>query len=81
MDWTTIVSAVLGLIAVVFGGFWLKAKGKLQQGLALAKETHDLIEVAVEALDDNALDKSEVEAIKKEALEVKAAWKALIGKE
>jgi len=80
MDWTTIVSAVLGLVAVVFGGFWLKAKGKLSQVVILAKETHDLIDVAIGALEDNALDKTEVESIKKEALEVRDAWKVLIGK-
>jgi len=81
MDWTVIVSALLGLAAVVASGFFLKAKGKLKQVVALGKEAMDVAIVAVDALEDNAIDKAEVEAIKKEALELKGAWKALIGKE
>jgi len=81
MDWTVIVSAVLGLAAVVASGFFLKAKGKLNLVKTLGKEAVDVLIVAIEALDDNTIDKAEVEAIKKEALELKGAWKALIGKE
>ena len=81
MDWTVIVSAALGLVAVIASGFFLKAKGKLRQVVTLGKEALDVAMVAVDALEDNAIDKTEVEAIKKEALELKGAWKALIGKE
>ncbi|GAG04703.1 unnamed protein product [marine sediment metagenome] len=80
MDWTVIVSAVLGILAVVASGVFLKAKGKLRQVVTLGKEAVDVAIVAVDALEDNAIDKSEVEAIKKEALELKEAWKALLGK-
>lgn len=80
MDVLTIISVVLGAIAALAGGFWLKAKGKLSQVRSLAKESYDLVNVAVSALDDNTLSKEEVAAIKKEAEEVKVAWKVLIGK-
>lgn len=80
MDVLTIISVVLGAVAALAGGFWLKAKNKLGAVKNLAKESYDLVNVCVEALDDNALDKAEVAAIKKEAEEVKAAWKVLIGK-
>ena len=80
MDVLTIVSVVLGAIAVIASGFWLKAKGKLAAIKKLAKESYDLVTVAIDAVDDNAISKEEVASIKKEAQEVKAAWKALIGK-
>jgi hypothetical protein len=81
MDWTVIVSAALGILAAVFGGKVLLVKGKLRQVIALAKEAVDVAVVAVDALEDNTLEKSEVEEIKKEALELKGAWKALFNKE
>ena len=80
MDVLTVVSVVLGAIAVLAGGFWLKAKNKLSAIKNLAKESYDLVTVAIDAVGDNAISKAEVAAIKKEALEVKAAWKVLIGK-
>jgi len=80
MDWTVIVSAALGLLAVVASGVFLKAKGKLKQAVTLGKEALDVAIAAVDALEDNAIDKAEVENIKKEALELKGAWQALIGK-
>ena len=80
MDVLTIVSIVLGAIAALFGTFWAKSKGKLAQIKNLAKESYDLVNVSVSALDDNTLSKEEVASIKKEAEEVKVAWKALMGK-
>jgi len=80
MDVLTIISVVLGAVAVIASGFWLKAKGKLAAVKKLAKESYDLVSVAIAAVDDNAIDKAEIDAIKKEAVEVLAAWKALIGK-
>ena len=80
MDVLTLVSVVLGALAILSGGFWAKAKGKLGAVKNLAKQTYDLVDVAVGAVDDNKIEKAEVEAIKKEAQEVKAAWQALIGK-
>ena len=76
----TLVSVGLGLIATVAGGFWLKAKGKLSDIKTLAKETADLVTVAVNAIDDNKITPEEVAQIKKEAVEVKAAWRKLIGR-
>lgn len=80
MDWTVIVSAFLGILAAVFGGQVLNVKGKLKQVIALGKEAIELAIVATDAIEDNTLEKSEVEAIKKEAAEVKGAWQALLGK-
>lgn len=77
-DVLTIISAVLGLVAVVAGAFWAKAKNKLGAVIALGTEAVELAKVAVESLDDNKIEKSEVEAIKKEAQDVKAAWENLI---
>jgi len=65
---------------VLAGGFWLKAKGKLGKVKDLARETYELVDTAIAAVDDNKIEKSEVEAIKKEAQDVKAAWQSLIGK-
>ncbi len=80
MDVGTVISLVLGVVTVVFGGFWLKAKGKLGQIKNLVKEASDVITVSVGALDDDKLSAEEIAAIKKEAQEVVAAFKALIGK-
>jgi divalent metal cation (Fe/Co/Zn/Cd) transporter len=80
LDIWTIVSAVLGLLSVVAGGLFLKAKNKLGAIKNLVKETFDLVKVAIEALDDDKLEKAEVEKIKQEALEVRTAWRVLIGK-
>ena len=80
MDVGTIISLVLGVITVVFGGFWLKAKGKLGQIKNLVKEATDVITVSVGALDDDKLSAEEIASIKKEAQEVVAAFKILLGK-
>jgi divalent metal cation (Fe/Co/Zn/Cd) transporter len=80
LDIWTIVSAGLGLVAVVAGGFYAKVKGKLSSIIALGKEAVDLAQVAVKSLDDNKITKEEVEQIKKEALEVRSAWRVLTGK-
>jgi hypothetical protein len=80
MDAGTIISLVLGVLTVVFSGFWLKSKNKLTQVKNLVKEASDVITVSVGALDDDKLSPEEIAAIKKEAVEVVAAFKALIGK-
>jgi hypothetical protein len=80
LDWTALVSIVLGLIATVAGGFWLKAKGKLTQLYQLGKEVVDVVNATDKALADNKLTKEEVAQIAAEGKEVKAAFKALIGK-
>lgn len=75
-----VVSAVLGVLAMVLGYKFTTAKGKLGQLLTLGKEGMDVISAAVKALDDNTITKDEIEGIKKEALEVRAAWRVLVGK-
>ena len=80
MDVGTIISLALTVITVVAGGFWLKAKNKLSQVKDLVKEASDVIAVAVASLDDDKLSADEIESIKKEAGEVVAAFKALLGK-
>ena len=80
MDIWTIVSAVLGLLAIVGGGIFLKVKGKLGEARNLLTEAVEVVTVAVNALDDNKITPDEVARIKKEALEVKTAWKKLLNK-
>ena len=80
MDVATIISLVLTVVSVAFGGFWLSAKGKLGQVKNLVKEATDVITVSVGALDDDKLSAEEIAQIKKEAVEVVAAFKLLIGK-
>lgn len=80
MDVGTIISLVLGVVTVVFSGFWLNAKGKLKQLRDVVKEGADVVSVAVAALDDDKLSAEEIAAIKKEAQEVIGAFKILIGK-
>jgi Tfp pilus assembly protein PilO len=80
MDVWTIVSAALGLVAVVASGFWLKAKGKIAAIGTLVKEAYEVIATVHEILQDDKVDKAEIEELKKEAADVANAFKALIGK-
>lgn len=80
LDIWTIVSAVLGLVAVVAGGFWLKAKGKIAQAATLFKEAYEVVAKVYEVLEDDKVDKTEVAELKKEVGDVGAAFKSLIGK-
>ena len=80
MEVSTIISLVLTVLATVAGGFWLKAKGKLKQIKTLVKEAVDIVTVAVDALEDNAISNDEIENLKVQVSEFKAAFKALIGK-
>ena len=91
IDLGTIITVVLGLVAAVAGGFWLKAKGKLSQIASLIKETVELVNKAfsvptkaIAMLDDNTVTKDEIAELKalftelrEEAADVKAAWKLL----
>ena len=81
LDVWTIVSAVLGVVALVAGGLWKKGKGKLLQVYNLVQEILDVVESATLALEDDKITKEEVAGIKKEASEVKTAWQKLLGKE
>ena len=77
----TVISAVMGVVALVAGTFWAKGKNKLAAIKNLTKETFDLVKVAIEALDDDKLTKAEIDQIKQEATEVRTAWRVLIGKQ
>ena len=77
----TIVSLVLLIVSTVFAGVWVTAKNKAKQVYNLGKEALDVAKAAIDALDDNKITQDEIEKIKAEALEVKAAWKLLRAKE
>ncbi len=79
-DFATIATILLGLVATIASGFWLKAKGKFGQLKTLVKEGYDVVQASIDALDDDALTAEEIAGIKKEAQELVAAFKALIGK-
>jgi|WetSurMetagenome_2_1015567.scaffolds.fasta_scaffold191215_2 hypothetical protein len=76
----TIISAGLGLLALIAGGFWASAKGKLTQVVSLGKEVVDVIEALDAALADNTITPEELAAIKKEVQSVKDAFKLLLNK-
>jgi hypothetical protein len=80
LDFWTILSGVLGLIAIVAGGFLITVKGKLNQVISLGREVVDLVEAFNAALADNTVSPEEVAAIKKELQAVKDAFKLLVSK-
>ena len=81
LDVWTIVSLVLLIASTVFAGVWLTAKKKAKQIYNLGKEALDVAKAAIDALEDNKLTPEEVQKIKDEAVEVKAAWKLLMSRE
>lgn len=76
----TILSGVFAVLTTLFAGLWTKVKGKLSAFAKLVKEGLDVVNSAVDALEDDKLSKEEVTKVKKEALEFIEAWKVLIGK-
>jgi len=80
-DVWTIVSAALGLVAVVAGGFWLKAKGKIAHVADLVKQAWEVVAKLSSVLEDDKVSKEEVDALKKELNDVKVAFKVLLGRE
>ena len=78
MEIETIITIVISIVALVAGGFWLKAKGKLADIVALLKEAKDVITAVQTALADDKISKEEKEAIKKEYDELVGALKQLI---
>ena len=81
LNLATIITLVLTVLTAVAGTFWLKAKGKLAQVKTLVKEGVDIITHAIEALDDNQVTNDEIEDLKVQVQEFRAALKALLGKE
>ncbi|KKK96578.1 hypothetical protein LCGC14_2661340 [marine sediment metagenome] len=76
----TLLSIGLGVIATVAGVFWGKARGKLTAVKNLSKEVFDLVRVATDAIEDDKITKEEIAKIKQEAIEVRTAWRVLVGK-
>ena len=76
----TIVSAILGIIVLVAGSYYAIVKGKLNQFKAVVKEGKDVVDASIGALDDDKITSAEVEKIKQEAAEFKAAVKLLFAK-
>ena len=81
MEVSTIITLVITVLGTVAAGFWAKAHGKIRQIRTLVKEAADIIIVAVDALDDNQVTSDEIENLKLQVTEFKAALKALIGRE
>ena len=81
LDWGTVLTVILAAVTTFAGGFWLKAKGKLAKIVKLFFEVYDVLNKFEVALSDDKITKDEIEGIKKEAAEVKAAFKDLISKE
>ena len=81
LDIGTIITLVITAIATFAGGAWAIVKGKLKKVVALIKEAYDLVAAFESALQDDKVDKKEIEGIKKEFAELKGALKALVSKE
>lgn len=80
-DFWTVATLVLGVLAAVFGVFLFKAKGKAFQAFLLGKEALELVKTVLDAAADNRFDDAEQASIKKEAQDVKEAFRTLLGKE
>jgi len=68
----TIVSALLGIVAVIFGI-------RFQNFKNLGKEAIDVLVTVFASVEDNNITDEEQEKIKKEANELKNAWKTFWG--
>lgn len=80
MEASTIITLVISVIGMFFGGAWLTAKGKISQAYLLFKEIADLLDIVIKAVEDDKVTKEETAAIKEAAEEVKNRWNKLIGK-
>lgn len=76
----TLVSVGLGLIATIAGVFWGKARGKLKQVVNLFKQVYELVDAVFKMIEDNTITQPELDILKKEAADVRVAFKELIGK-
>ena len=80
MDVWTIVSVVVAAIAALFGVQWGIVKGKISQVASLVRETLELINALLKALEDDKVSSEEVALLKSKANDVKVAFKVLLGK-
>jgi hypothetical protein len=78
MELETIITVVVSILALVAGGFWLKAKGKLSQLAAVLKEGKDVITAVHDALLDDKITKEEKDKIRKEYDEFVESLRQLI---
>ena len=76
----TIISVVLGLAATLLGGKFLIAKNKLKQFGSVVKEGYEVIQAAVDSVEDNVIEPAELQNIKTQIAEFKAAVKLLFGR-
>jgi thiamine monophosphate synthase len=73
MDWLAMLSAVLGIVAIIFGV-------KLAQVKALIKEMAEALAVLSAAVEDNDITRKELEQILSEFKDVVLAALKLVGK-
>lgn len=80
LDLSTIITIVVAIVGTFAGGFWLKAKGKLSKIIKLGSEAIEVANTLNKALEDDKITKDEINQLKKEVADVKAAWKNLTNK-
>jgi hypothetical protein len=80
MDVWTIVSVVLGALALFFGAYVLIVKTKLGEAVALLKDVADYGQLLLDATADNKVDDVEKVALKAKWAQVVADAKALVAK-
>jgi len=80
MDVWTIVSVVIAAVAALFGTQWGLVKTKVSQVASLVKQTLELVNALLNALEDDKVTAEEVALLKAEANDVKVAFKVLLGK-
>lgn len=81
LDLGMIITLIIGGVGTFASGAWLLIKGKLKKVVALGAEAIDVAKGLEAALEDDKIDKTEIESIKKELAELKGAWKALVSKD
>lgn len=77
----TLVSLVMGLLALVLGAKWVIAKKKVGQLASALKEGYDVGKALSDAIADDKITTQEGEGIKKEFDEFWIAIKALFSRE
>lgn len=68
----TIITLIIGALSA----FFVKIKPYIKKVVNLLKEVYQMAETMEKALDDDAISKAEIKAIKKEFGELKEAFKA-----
>ncbi len=79
-NWWMIISGAFAVLSSIFGLQIKKGKAKIKDIIAFGKESLDVLFVGSEALNDNSIDAEEVQALKKEIGEAKAAWQKIWNK-